>query len=189
MLVRARGFLLALAFSSAVGAASSEGPRAGSWSLDANRSHVGFTVTKLGFADVEGRFTQFSGEVFFDAARPGNSSICWRVSVQSVQTDDRRRDASLQNTEYFDSARHPDLSFVSDRVRQIDGGKLEVTGRVTIKGHTRPLTIIAEPAGAGFETRFELDRYDFGLVGGPVMGRLIGRTVRVRLVAMPADEI
>jgi polyisoprenoid-binding protein YceI len=184
----ARGFLLALLLGGAVQAASSEGPRAGSWSLDSNRGHVGFTVTKLGFTDVEGHFTKFSGEVFFDAARPENSSIRWRVSVRSVQTDDPRRDASLQNAEYFDSARHPDLSFVSDRVRQIDGGRFEVTGRVTIKGRTQPLTIIAAPAGAGFETRFDLDRYDFGLVGGPVMGRLIGRTVRVRLVAMPAYE-
>jgi polyisoprenoid-binding protein YceI len=174
----------------AVHAAAAARPAAGAWTLDAERSLVSFTITKFGYADVDGRFTRFSGDFRYDPARPADSSIRWRVRVGSVQTDEPGRDRSLQSRQYFDAARYPDLSFVSDRVRALDGGRLEVAGRITIKGRTRPLTVIARPvaSGAGFETRFELDRYDFGVAGGGMMRALIGRTVHVHLVALPKGE-
>ncbi len=168
-------------------AAAAATPPAGAWALDADRSRVSFTVTKLGYADVDGRFTRFSGDVRYDPARPENSSIHWSVRVASVKTDDPKRDQSLQSEEYFDAARHPELRFASDRVREVSGGRLEVRGRITIKGHTRPLTIVVQPAaaGGGFETEFSLNRHDFDVVGGRVMGALIGGTVQVHLVAVP----
>lgn len=164
------------------------GPRAGTWRLDPARSVVQFTVTKLGFADVTGQFLSFSGTIRYDPAEPGNSSVEWKVQIASVRTDDQRRDQSLQAPEYFDATRHPEMSFRSERVRALGAGRLEVEGPLTIKGQTRPLTAAIEPAGGGFETRFELNRYDFGIVGGTVMRRLIGRTVRVRLVAAAGQE-
>lgn len=163
--------------------------RAGSWTLDPARSHVGFTVTKLGFSDVEGEFTDFAGDVRYDPARPDNSSIRWRVRVASVKTDAANRDRSLQSREYFDAANYPELRFESRRVKALDRTRLEVEGELTIRGRTRPLTIVAvtAPGGGGFETRFEINRYDFDVAGGTVMGRLIGRTVRVHLVARAGE--
>lgn len=166
-----------------------EGPPAGTWTLDPGRSVVQFTVTKLGFEDVTGRFLDFSGVVRYDAVDPSRSSVEWRVRVDSVKTDARNRDQTLRQAEYFDAARHPEMTFRSERVRALGGGRLQVEGNITIKGRSRPLTLIAEPAEGGFETRFELDRYDFGIVGGRVMGRLIGRTVRVRLAAVATEEM
>lgn len=156
-----------------------------SWTLDPARSHVGFTVTKFGFSDVEGEFADFAGEVRHDPVRPENSSIRWRVRVASVKTDAANRDSSLQSPEYFDTARHPHLTFESRRVKALSAGRLQVEGDITIRGRTRPLTIVAVglPGNGGFETRFEIDRYDFDVAGGTVMGRLIGRKVRVHLVA------
>ncbi len=164
--------------------------RAGAWTLDPVRSHVGFTVAKLGFSDVDGEFHDFSGDVRYDPARPQNSSIRWRVRVASVKTGAPNRDSSLQAPEYLDAARYPDLAFESRRVTALDDTRLEVAGNITIRGRTRPLTIIATPVagGGGFETRFEIDRYDFGVAGGRVMGRLIGRTVRVHLIARSLGE-
>jgi polyisoprenoid-binding protein YceI len=171
-------------------AAEAATPAAGAWTIDADRSLVGFTVTKLGYDDVDGRFTRFSGNVRYDPARPEASSIRWSVRVASVKTDDPRRDQSLQGEEYFDARRHPELRFESHRVRRLDGGRLEVAGRITIKGRTRPLTLVVQPAadGAGFETEFALNRYDFKVNGGRVMGALIGRKVNVHLVALPKGE-
>lgn len=165
-------------------------PPAGAWTIDGGRSLVSFTVTKLGYADVDGRFTRFSGDVRYDPARPENSSIRWRVRVASVKTDEPGRDRSLQASDYFDAARYPDLSFESARVRALGNGRLEVTGRITIKGRTRPLTVVVQPAalGSGFETDFELNRYDFDVTGGGLMSRLIGRTVRVHLVVLAKGE-
>lgn len=161
-------------------------PRAGTWRIDPARSVVQFTVTKLGFADVTGQFQTFSGTVRYDPADPANSAVEWSVKVASVRTDDQRRDQSLQSPEYFDTKRHPDMTFRSDRVRAAGAGRLQVDGTITIKGHSQPLSAIVESVDGGFETQFELNRYDFGIVGGTVMGRLIGRTVRIRLVAVAA---
>ena len=159
----------------------------GAWTLDPQRSRVGFAVTKLGYADVNGRFTRFAGDVRFDPARPEHSSIRWRVRVASVETGERGRDQSLQTGAFFDASRFPELSFQSHRVRALEGGRLEVAGRITIKGRSRPLTIVAAPgpSGAGFETRFVLDRKDFDVEGGGMVRLLIGRKVRVHVVAVP----
>ena len=103
-----------------------------------------------------------------------------------MKTDAANRDRALQSVEYFDAAQHPELTFESRRVHALEGGRLEVQGDITIKGRTRPLTIIVQRTndGGGFETHFALDRYDFDVRGGQVMGRLIGRTVRVHIVAV-----
>ena len=175
-----------LAFVPATGHVNLEGPPAGTWRLDRARSVVQFTVTKLGFEDVTGTFRDFAGVVRYDPARPAGSSVEWSVKVGSVKTDKSNRDRSLQSVEYFDAARHPEMTFRSERIRPLGGERLQVEGPITIKGRSRPLSIVVTPVEDGFETQFELNRYDFDIVGGSIMGRLIGRTVRIRLVAVAA---
>lgn len=183
------GFALtALPFVPANGPVVSNGAPAGTWRIDPARSVVEFTVTKLGFADVPGRFTDFTGIVRYDPIRAANSSIEWTVRVASVATDAANRDRTLQAPEYFDAGRHPELGFRSTRVRSLGEGRLEVDGDLTIKGITRPQRIVATPVDGGFQTTFELDRFDFEIVGGTVMRRLIGRTVRVHLTARAQQE-
>jgi polyisoprenoid-binding protein YceI len=157
------------------------------WSIDASRSDARFTVTKLGFENVTGVFRESEGEILYDPDRPQDSSVTWRVRVASVVTDATNRARALQGREYFDAERHPYLEFTSRAVRRLEDGRLEVSGQLTMRGVTRPLVIVVRHTLTGaqptFETAFEVDRYDFGIAGGSVMGRLIGRTVRVRLVA------
>jgi polyisoprenoid-binding protein YceI len=180
--------ILGLSFVPPVERVSVEGPPAGTWQLDPTRSVVQFTVTKLGFEDVTGTFLDFSGSVRYVAANPADSSVQWNVKIASVKTDARNRDRALQSVEYFDAARHPEMTFRSERVRPLDNGCLQVDGTITIRGQSRPLRIVAEPVDGGFESRFDLNRYDFGIVGGTVMGRLIGQTVRVRLLAVAKED-
>jgi len=157
------------------------------WVIDGARSDVRFTVTKLGFEDVTGIFHESEGTIHHDPGRPERSHIEWRIRVASVTTEATNRDQTLQAPEYFDAARHPYLTFASQSVRGLPDGRLEVTGQITMRGVTRPLVTVVRPVMSGasraFETAFEVDRYDFGIAGGRVMGRLIGRKVRVRLVA------
>jgi polyisoprenoid-binding protein YceI len=170
--------------------AAAAAEQTGTWHVDAHRSEVRFTVTKLGFSDVTGVFRDFTGSVRFDPEHPENSSVQWTTRVASVSTGERDRDSSLQASEYFDAKAHPDLTFVSGRVRRLTPEALEVTGTICIRGVERPLTFVARPVTidgrVGFQTDFELDRYDFNVRGGTVAGRLIGRIVRVRLVAVPS---
>lgn len=173
--------LLALALTASAAAA----PPSPRFEIDAARSVAQFTVTKVGFSDVVGRFSSMNGEVRWHAPEPEAGSVRWRVSVASVTTGSRDRDSALQMPEYFDAVRHPELTFESSGVRGISPGVIEVRGQLTMRGVTRGQTLVVRhsgtPAHPIFETDFEVDRYDFGIAGGRVMGRLIGRTVRIHL--------
>lgn len=155
------------------------------YQIDPARSLAQFTITKLGFSDVVGTFAESSGEIRWDPSHPEQSSIRWVVRVASLRTDDRNRDQRIQGHDYFDTARHPEMTFVSASARPMPDGRLEVTGTLTIKGISRQQTVFVRHSGSAaapvFETDFEINRYDFGFTGGTVMGRLLGRTVRIHL--------
>jgi polyisoprenoid-binding protein YceI len=163
------------------------------WAIDKAHSRVVFTVTKWGFVEVEGRFYDFTGAIAYDAEHPERSRVDWRVRIGSVETGAPNRDKALQDVEYFDAAHYPEMSFTSERVRPLDGGRMEVAGQLTIRGTTRPLTVQVSYGGthavqgegtyAIFHTAFTIDRYDFGVVGGSILGPAISREVHVTLTA------
>ena len=159
--------------------------------IDPASSVAQFTVTKVGFAEVTGRFTRMEGEVQWDPAAPEAGFVRWRVEVASVVTDDAKRDRSLHAPEYFDAARHPWLTFESTRVGRAGPSRLDVTGNLTMRGTTRPVRVTVHHSGSAsapvFETAFDVDRYDYGIVGGRIMSRLIGRTVRLYLKAVTRE--
>jgi len=176
--------LLALVI--AMGAAGEARPA--TWRIDPIKSEVRFTVTKLGFDDVTGVFRESDGQIRYDPADPSASFIQWRVRVASVLTDASSRDRSLQSVEYFDAGRYPHLTFESRSVTVRPDRSLDVVGDITIRGVTRRITVRVLPRASAdnivFETDFQLNRYDFGVVGGSFFGRLIGREVRVHLMAV-----
>jgi len=161
--------------------------------IDKAHSRVMFNVTKWGFVEVEGRFLDFAGTIQYDPEHVDQSRVEWRVKVASVQTGEAKRDQALQSAEYFDAARFPELTFVSDRVVAAGPSQFDVTGRLTIRGKTAPLTARVVYAGKHtvpsegtfemFTTTFTINRYDFGVVGGSVLGRVISSDVKVSLAA------
>ncbi|HJR58380.1 MAG TPA: YceI family protein [Vicinamibacterales bacterium] len=161
--------------------------------IDKAHSRVTFTVTKWGFVEVEGRFHDFTGTIAFDERHPERSRVEWRVRIDSVETGAPNRDQALQGREYFDSARFPEMRFASQQVTPLGNGRYEVRGELTIRDQTRPLTIKATYGGshavpnegtyAIFQTEFTIDRHDYGIVGGSVLGPIISRDVRVKLIA------
>ena len=87
--------------------------------IDKAHSRVTFTVTKWGFAEVEGRFYDFAGSIAFDEQHPERSQVDWRVRIDSVQTGAPNRDKALQGSDYFDSGRFPEMHFVSERIKPL----------------------------------------------------------------------
>ncbi len=180
-------FLLSLLFSVSASLPS------GSWAIDPQRSTVNFNVTKFGTVRVDGRFRDFGGDVIYDALRPEQSSIRCRVRVNSVETGEADRDRSLQGSDYFEAQRFPELTFVARGVERRPDGTMRLNGTITIRGTSRPLTVEARPVNADpkrpvFETSFEIDRMDFGVVGGTVMRNAISRNVKVRLRIVGAQR-
>jgi len=170
-----------------------QSPTNAGWALDRAHSRVTFTVTKWGFVEVEGRFHDFTGTVFYDQRAPERSHIAWSVKVATVDTGEPARDRSLQAPEYLDAAHHPELRFASTSVRRVADNELDVAGTITIRGVAKPLTIRVHYGGRHdvpdegtfdiFQTSFSINRYDFGVVGGSVLGPAISRDVKVTLIA------
>ena len=115
--------------------------------IDSARSVAQFTVTKLGYSDVVGTFRESSGEIRWHPSEPEASLIRWRIAVASVRTDARNRDSALQGPDYFDARNHPELMFESTRVRALGDGRLDVQGRLTMRGVTRQQTVIVRHSG------------------------------------------
>jgi polyisoprenoid-binding protein YceI len=163
------------------------------WPIDRAHSRVTFGVTKWGFADVEGRFHDFTGAISYNAARPEASHIEWKIRIATVDTGEVKRDEALQAREYFDAARYPEITFTSNSVKRAGANELDVTGSLSMKGITKPLTVRVTYGGRHtvpmegtydtFKTSFTINRYDFGIVGGTVMGSAISKDVKINLVA------
>lgn len=161
------------------------------WQIDPAHSKVTFTVTKFGFMEVEARFMQFNGNVTYDPINVGRSKIHWRIKVASVESGERKRDESMQEQEYFDAVRHPELIFTSSAVRAAGKDLLEVTGTLTMRGVSKPLTVQVRYGGRHtvaqqgtfeiFYTDFTVNRRDFGITAGTYYSPLISNEVRVKL--------
>jgi polyisoprenoid-binding protein YceI len=143
----------------------------GSWVIDPAHSQVGFAVKHMGIATVRGEFTEFDGtlEVGEDVS---SAKIRGTVKAESVDTNEPQRDAHLRSGDFFENEAYPDITFVSTKVER-DGDEWAVTGDLTIKGVSKPVTIVFEQTGSatdpfgntrvGFEGSATINRKDWGL--------------------------
>jgi polyisoprenoid-binding protein YceI len=140
----------------------------------------------------EGRFTDFTGQLSYDAARPGDTRVDLTVFTSSVDMKDREQADILRSPDFFDVDRFPTMHFASTAAAVARDGKWMVTGDLTIRGITKHITVPVrlENAAAGgqqapvFETTFQIDRTDFGLNGTPRWGGVnvsIGRNVQIHI--------
>jgi polyisoprenoid-binding protein YceI len=164
-----------------------------SYQLDKAHSTVGFQVRHI-FTMVGGSFQDFSGTVRIDRARPEASSVEFTIQAASVFTNEAKRDEHLKSPDFFDTAKHPTISFKSTAVKPAGGNSYEVTGDLTMRGVTRqvtlPVTFLGEardPWGnekVGFEIATVLNRKDFGINWNKALdqgGVLVGDEVKVQI--------
>jgi polyisoprenoid-binding protein YceI len=121
-----------------------------------------------------GRFDKLDGKVNWDSAAPEKSSVELTIDAASVNTADPKRDEHLKSPDFFSVKEFPTVTFKSKSVKKKEAGKLEVTGDLTLHGVTKPVTAEVELVGegdtmpqmgyrAGFETKFQIKRSDFGM--------------------------
>ena len=152
---------------------------AGTWDLDPVHSHIGFTARHLMVSKVRGHFTKFDVQVV-TAENPLDSTVTASIDTASVDTGNEMRDDDLRSERFLDTAKHPLMTFTSTGVTP-DGDKFKVTGDLTIRGVTKPVTLDVEVNGfgadpyggtrAGFSATTEINRNDFGVsFNAPVPG-------------------
>lgn len=144
----------------------------GDYALDTSHSRLGFVARHAVVTKVRGQFSDWSGTAHIDTANPANSSVSLTINAASVSTGSPDRDGHLTSADFFDTANFPEWRFVSTRVER-DGDEWTVTGDLTIKDVTKPVTIEFEENGSakdpfgnirvGFEGETTVNRKDWGL--------------------------
>jgi polyisoprenoid-binding protein YceI len=136
----------------------------GAWSADKIHSTVGFAVPYMA-GTFQGTFSDFE-------ARLSDGALRGTAEVASVEVKEPNLATHLQSPEFFDAERFPQLSFVASEISR-SGDDFEITGELTLKGHTEPLEIrghvndpAPDPYGGerfGLQLEAKVDRTKFGL--------------------------
>jgi polyisoprenoid-binding protein YceI len=145
-------------------------PAGTTWTADPVHSTAGFSVKHMVVSTFRGRFEDFGATL--TAAEDGTLRLEGRVRADSIVVKDENLAAHLRSADFFDTDRHPEITFASTLVQEADGG-LVVEGELTIKGHTHPLrargslTAPLETLGgvvkAGLDLEATVDRREYGL--------------------------
>jgi polyisoprenoid-binding protein YceI len=167
-----------------------------SWKIDSAHTRVGFSVRHMMISNVRGHFEKVAGTVEFNEENPARSRVDVQIEAASLNTREPYRDNHLRSADFFDAENHPYLTFKSTKVEQTGDQRGRLTGDLTIRGVTRPVTLEVEYAGtarspygqlsAGFTARGKINRKDFGLnwnVALETGGVLVGDTVNLEIEA------
>jgi polyisoprenoid-binding protein YceI len=177
-------------------------PVAGEYQIDGAHTSVEFVGRHMMISKVRGRFSDVQGRITVGEV-PEDSHVEVEIGVGSISTGNADRDAHLLNADFFDVERYPDITFRSTGVKA-RGDTWDVTGDLTVRDTTRPVTLQVEFEGAdaspfgdqriGLSATTEVDREDFGLTWNVALesgGVLVGKKVRIELAveAVAADGV
>ncbi|WP_214414999.1 YceI family protein [Sphaerisporangium fuscum] len=127
----------------------------GDYVLDTARTRIGFVARHTMATRVRGQFDEFEGGAYLDGDDPSKSRVRLTVQAKSIQTRNRQRDDYLRRT-FLNVDDHPALIFTSTKVEQTGGTGFEVTGDLTMRGVTKPVTVNFELTGVENDPRGEL---------------------------------
>ena len=147
------------------------------WKLDNSHSKLGFSVTHMMVSETEGKFKIYQGTVdsttetdFTDA------KIEFTADVNSINTEDEKRDGHLKSPDFFDAAKFPTITFKSTSMKPVAKGKTiyNLEGELTMHGVTKKVKLnaigatktVKDPYGNikyGFKVTGVINRKDFGL--------------------------
>jgi polyisoprenoid-binding protein YceI len=180
---------LATALASAASAATE------TYAIDPVHSSVGFSVRHF-LTRVPGRFTQFTGTIVVDRDNLENSTVTAVIDINSVNTDNDKRNAHLKTPDFFDAAQFGTITFKSTSWKKTGESTFDVTGDLTLHGVTKPVVLKVNLLGfgpgmmgaqlSGWDATATLDRYDFGVKGPAMLGKALGSEVEIS-ISIEAD--
>ncbi len=175
-------------------------PAEGKWTFDPAHSSAEFAVKHLMVSTVHGSFTDVTGEVVLDEKDIAKSKVNATIGVASINTNNKDRDAHLKSKDFFDADKFPKMTFVSTGVKEVEKGKYEVSGKLTIRNITKPVVLKIEELTAPVKNPFmptwsrgvrattSIERSKFGMkwnkaieAGGVVVGDKVDITLNLEL--------
>ncbi len=171
------------------------------WTIDPMHSEIGFKVRHLVISNVSGKFTAFEGTVQADKEDFSDAKVTFSADINSISTGPAQRDEHLKGPDFFDAANHPKLTFESTGITPKGGDEFDMSGNLTIRGVSKPVTLNVELGGigpnaygqtiAGFEINGKINRKDFGLNWSAVTetgGIVVGDEVKLQISAELVKE-
>lgn len=165
--------------------------------VDPNHTVLGFKASTLLF-DVPGRFTRYKADIEGDPGSLEGAKVRINIEARSINTANGGRDEHLRSADFFDVARHPNITFTSREVRK-EGDRLLVRGSLSMHGVSRDLDLpfLATEGlnGAGVPTwsyraTLLLDRLDFGVGAESVAAKIsLKRQVELDLLLVGFFEV
>jgi polyisoprenoid-binding protein YceI len=158
---------------------------AGDWALDEARSTIGLRSRSIwGLAPVKGVFGQVTGDGTVSPAGEVSGTIT--VAAASIKTKNAKRDKHLRSADFFQTDTYPHITFSVDRFQPSSEG-VTVTGQLTVRGRTRPVTFPAKVSvlGSGevrLDTEVQVNRADFGLIWNRMGMASMRNTITVHAV-------
>ncbi len=156
------------------------------WALDRTHSNLGFSVSHMVVSETKGRFDDFSIATVSDKEDFSDAKIDITIKVETVNTDDKKRDGHLRSPDFFDVAKFPTMTFKSKEMKKVGEKKYKLIGDFTMKGVTKQVELDVKFGGllsnkgktvAGFKVSGTINRQDYGVkwnsmldTGGSVVG-------------------
>jgi polyisoprenoid-binding protein YceI len=164
------------------------------FTVDQAHSAVGFEVKHMMVSKVKGQFDAYTADVeAADLTDLTTASIAFKIDVASINTRNEDRDNHLKSADFFDAETNPSIDFKSTSITK-DGEDYKVTGDLTIKGVTKPVTFDVEFGGKGtnpwgvevygFEAETKINREEFGLTWNAALetgGVLVGKDIKIKV--------
>ncbi len=146
---------------------------AGAWTIDPSHTRIGFVARHAMVTRVRGGFNEFEGRAVVDGEDFGASTVALTIQAASIDTRNDQRNAHLRSNDFLSMQEYPEITFVSTGATAKGQTSFELTGDLTIRGVSRPVTIpfefegiATDPYGnvrAGFEGSVAINRTDFGV--------------------------
>ena len=151
-------------------------PQAGTrsvWQFDPFHTQVEFAAKHLGMMTVRGHFAEVSatGNIYPD--NPEASSVEVTMQTASIRTHNEKRDNDLRASNFLEVDKYPTMHFKSTKIESTGQDTYSMTGDLTIKGNTRPLTFKVVKYGEfndpmmghriGYSAEGKINRKDFGM--------------------------
>jgi len=157
----------------------------GTWQLDPYHTQVEFSAKHLGMMTVRGYFDEVSTKADIDPGHPETAMVEATISTASIRTNNGIRDNDIRSSNFLEVDKYPTMTFKSTSVEPSGPDRYKLTGDLTIKGTTRPVTLdvvkygeFNDPGMMGHRIAYsatgKINRKDFGLSFNAVLdGRLV----------------
>jgi polyisoprenoid-binding protein YceI len=143
------------------------------WKIDHAHSHIEFKIKHLVVTTLGGHFNKFDATAETSNDDFTDAKITFEADIDSITTGNEQRDGHLKSDDFFNAATYPKLTFVSTSLKKIDTENYKLTGNLTIRDKTLPVSLDVVYGGttknayghtiAGFELNGKINRKDFGL--------------------------